>query len=96
MSIAFKVPVRARQAATPEATPDIGVTNARGLDYATVFSPVSSEVDALLSIDENGKITMRTAKIEFGRQVSILARRSQALVSSQVQTKRSTTTTTTR
>ena len=68
--VVFGVPVRARQA-TPEATPDIGVVNARGIDYngSIVFHPLAGEVDAFLRIGEDGTVTLTTGKMEFGQGI---------------------------
>lgn len=70
LAVVFRLPVQARQA-TPEAAPDLGVTNARGIDYngSIAFNPLSTEVDAFLHIDEDGKVTVKTAKIEFGQGI---------------------------
>ncbi|HWV34647.1 MAG TPA: molybdopterin cofactor-binding domain-containing protein, partial [Thermomicrobiales bacterium] len=68
--VVFGVPVQARQA-TPEATPDIGVVNARGINYngSIVAPPFSSEADAFIKINEDGTVTLATGKIEFGQGI---------------------------
>lgn len=70
LAVVFKVPVRAHQSSA-EATPDLGVTNARGIDYngSIVFHPLGSEVNAYLSIGEDGKVTLTTSKMEFGQGI---------------------------
>lgn len=70
LAIAFRVPVRARQA-TPEPSPDLGVVNSRGIDYngSIVFHPLGNEVDAYLTIGEDGKVTLKTSKMEFGQGI---------------------------
>ncbi len=70
LAVTFSVPVRARQA-TPEVAPDPGVVNARGIDYNGSIAPFafSTEVDTFLHIDEEGKVHLKTGKIEFGQGI---------------------------
>lgn len=67
--VVFGLPVSARQAATPEATPDIGTVNARGIDYSISFNPLSTEVDAFLRIGDDGTVTLTTGKMELGQGI---------------------------
>lgn len=70
LAVTFRLPVKARQA-TPDAAPDLGVVNARGIDYngSIVAAPFSTDVDAFLRINEDGTVTLATGKIEFGQGI---------------------------
>jgi len=59
------------QESTPAATPapKQGAFNTRGIDYAISFSPDASDVDAFLSVGEDGAITLVTGKMEFGQGI---------------------------
>ncbi len=59
------------QDATPGATPTPahGTVNTRGIDYSTGFAQDSIELDAYLSIGEDGTITLVTGKMEFGQGI---------------------------
>lgn len=60
------------QEATPEATPGAhkqGIVNTRGISYALGFNPDSPEVDAHLSVGEDGSITLVSGKMEFGQGI---------------------------
>lgn len=61
----------AGQDATPASTPvpEHGTVNTRGLTYATSFHPDSDQVDAFLSVGEDGTVTLATGKIEFGQGI---------------------------
>src|SRR5690606_40120353 len=64
------LPVRARQA-TPVPSLYLGVVNSRGIDYngSIVFHPLGNEVDAYLTSGEDGKVTLKTSKMEFGQGI---------------------------
>lgn len=59
------------QDATPGATPmaEHGTVNTRGIEYVTGFAPDSTEVDAFLSVGEDGTVTLATGKMEFGQGI---------------------------
>lgn len=61
----------AGQDASPAASPvpEHGTVNTRGITYATTFFPDPAEVDAFLSVGEDGTITLATSKIEFGQGI---------------------------
>lgn len=57
----------ASPAAAPQ--PEHGTVNTRGISYAIPFNPDSTEVDAFLSVGEDGTVTLVSGKIEFGQGI---------------------------